>query len=527
MAEGLPETGSARDPRSTGAKWLQFSVVALGLFAAVLDFGMVNVALPTIADDFGLPLPSASWIVLGPALAVSASLLPVGSLSDVAGRKRIYVLGVVLFGIGSLLAALSPNMPSLVVTRVLASVGAAMRMATGFAMVVVIFPPEERGRGLGANTSVVGLALIAAPILGGTLVDVWGWRSIFFLQAAGSVAVLLPALWFLDSKRVEEGRRRLAGRFDVLGVVLSAGALSALILTMNSAAGEGWTSPLILGGLGLAFALLVVFIFWELRARAPLLDLRLFANGQFSWAMSARTLGFLAGSAWGFLMPFYLQNVQGYAASRVGFVIFPSALGMAVTAAIAGRLSDRFGVRPFVVTGLALVTVGGVMLSTFGVQTSVFLIMPVLLMLGIGSGLWGSPNASAAMSSATPTSLGAVAALLNLVRTVAMVTGVALASAIVAGVFASRGFDADISAIKDDATGGMAGAFIEGARYTYLALACVGFVALAAGFRSRPPVRRRAGARGAESSPELQSPPSGARPSADAVIDRPSDSGLC
>ena len=514
MAGHLAQERTDRSPRSAGAKWLQFAVVAMGLFAAVLDFGMVNVALPTIADDFGLPLPDASWIVLGPALAVSASLLPVGSLSDVAGRKRIYVLGVVLFGVGSLLAAISPNMPSLVVTRVLASFGAAMRMATGYAMVVVIFPPEERGRGLGANTSVVGLALIVAPILGGTLVDAWGWRSIFLLQAAGSVAVLVPALWLLDSKRVEEGRRRLVGRFDVLGVVLSAGALTMLILTMNSGNKAGWTSPWILAGAGAAVALTLAFVYWELRAGTPLLDLRLFGNGQFSWAMSARTLGFLAGSAWGFLMPFYLQNVQGYAPSRVGFVIFPSALGVAVTSAIAGRLSDRFGIRPFVVVGMALITVGGVMLSTFDVQTSVFLIMPVLLVLGIGSGLWGSPNASAAMSSVPPSSIGAVSALLNLARTVSQVTGVALASAIVAGVFASHGYAPDISAIKDDATGGMAGAFVSGARYTYLVLACVGLMALVAGSRSRPPLRRRMAVRGATASAEAASQPSGARPPA-------------
>jgi len=502
------ETG--QDPYPAGAKWLQFSIVAVGLFAAVLDMGMVSVALPTIADDFGLRLADASWIVLGPALAVSAALLPVGSLSDAAGRKRIYVLGVVLFGVGSLLAALSPNMPSLVVTRVLASFGAAMRMATGFAMVVVIFPPEERGKGLGANTSVVGLALIAAPILGGTLVDVWGWRSIFFLQAAGSVAVLLPALRFLDPKRVEQGRRRLAGRFDVPGVVLSAGALSALILTMNSGNSLGWTSLPILAGAAIAVVLALAFVRWELRSRAPLLDLRLFGNGQFSWAMSARTLGFLAGSAWGFLMPFYLQSVQGYAPGRVGFIIFPSALGMALTAAAAGRLSDRFGIRPFVVVGLAVITVGGVMISTFGVGTSIFLIMPVLLMQGIGAGLWGSPNASAAMSSVPAGSFGAVSALLNLSRTVSQVTGIALATAIVGSVLASQGFDADMSAIKDDASGAMAGAFIDGARYTYLILACVGLAALGAAFWSRPPVRRRSARRGGGAAPE----PEGRRPGA-------------
>jgi len=487
----LAEEQAGRDPLSAAAKWLQFSVVAMGLFAAVLDMGMVNVALPTIAGDFGLPLPDVSWVVLGPGLALSAALLPVGTLSDVIGRRRVYILGIVLFGIGSLFAALSPNMPSLVATRLLASVGAAMRMTTGFAMVVVIFPPEERGRGLGANSSVVGLALISAPILGGTLVDAWGWRSIFYLQAVGSVAVLLPALRFLDARRVDQGRRRLVGRFDVLGVVLSAGALSALILTMNSGNSAGWTSPRILSGAAVAIALALTFVWWELRAPSPLLDLRLFRNLQFSWSISARTLGYFSGAAWGFLMPFYLQSVQGYAPSRVGFIIFPSALGMAVTATAAGWLSDRFGIRPFVVAGIALVTVGAVVLSTFGERTSLFLIMPVLFMNGVGAGLWGSPNASAAMSSAPSSSFGAVSALLNLTRTVAQVTAIAMASAVVASVFASQGFAADISAIKDDATGAMAGAFVDGARYTYLALAGVGLVALFAASRSNPPRRRR------------------------------------
>ena len=481
MSQQSAAPGSGRGDST----WLQFATVALGLFAAVLDFGMVTVALPTIADDFDLPLADASWVVLAAALTISATLLPVGSLSDAAGRKRVYILGVILFGIGSLLSALSPGLMPLVATRAAASIGAAMRMATGFAMVAVIFPPEERGKGMGANTSVVGFALVLGPILGGTLVDTWGWRSIFILQAAGSVAVLLPSLWLLDPKRVEQGRRPLAGRFDVLGALLVGGALTALILTLNKGNDFGWTSPQILAGAAIAVGSVLAFVYWEHRAAAPLLDLRLFRAPQFKWTILARSLGFLTGASWGFLMPFYLQDVQGYAPSRVGFIMFPSALGMAVMAAVSGRLSDRFGTRLFVAAGLALTVAGCLALAGFSEHTSVLVVMPVLLTLGIGAGLWGSPNASAAMSSVPPTSFGAVSALLNLTRTVSQVTAIAIASAIVAGVLGSQGFEADLSTIRDDTTGAMGGAFMDGARYTYLALAGAGLAALAAALRMK------------------------------------------
>lgn len=481
--------GPGQDAGRDRQKWVVFAVLAVGLFVEVMDFGMVGVALPSIADDFDLPLASAAWVILSTALTLAAVLLPVGALSDAIGRKRTYVIGAVFFGVGSLISLIAPSLGPLVAGRVIAAIGAAMRMATGFAIVATVFPPEERGKGLGATTSVVGFAAITGPIVGGVLVDAFGWRSIFIYQGVGSLLVLIPALFILDPARVDAGRRQLHGRFDFFGAALSAVGFVVLILVMNSGGSVGWTSPLILGGAAGTVMIVAVFIRHELRTPQPMFDLRVFMNTRFSWAISARFLGFLPGSAYIFLMPFYLQDVQGYGPSQVGLVMFPGAAGMAVMAGVSGQLSDKFGVRPFVVSGLVLVTGSVIVLATLHESSSVWLIMLTLLVQSLGMGLWISPNAAATMSAVEPAAFGVVAAFLNLVRTVANVTSVALASAVVSGAIVASGFEPDLSEIVDDATGGMAAAFVLGARYVYLTLAVAGVAAIVAALKMKEPER--------------------------------------
>lgn len=484
-------------------KWKAFSAMAIGLFVGVMDFAGIGVVVPTVADEFGLALSTASWIIIAAALTISVVLLPVGGLSDIAGRKRSYMVGMVLFAAGALGAALAPSLIPLLIARVVEAVGAAIVMANGTAIVAIVFPPGERGKGMGLITMCVGLASITGPLVAGGMIDAFGWRSFFYLVAALAVVGVAWAAWALDEDRISTRRGGSLLRYDWPGAILSAAALTVLIVVLKEGNRLGWASVWTVGGGALAAALLISFIVRELRVRSPMFDLHAFANMRFSWAVSTRFLGFLGGSGWFFLMPFYLQDILGYTASKVGLIIFPGALGFAVLGAFSGRYSDRFGVKPFTVSGLVLAIIGGLMLASLNESSKLYLIMPALLTSGIGMGLWVAPNLSAAMAAVERSSYGVVAAFVNLVRNTASVTAVALVTAIVVGVMASRGFEADLSVIGESGSAEVGSAFLTGARYAYLALAGFGVVALFAALKTRDPVRR------ATTATETSGPPAG------------------
>lgn len=372
------------------------------------------------------------------------------------------------------------------------AIGSALVMANGMAIVTLVFPPSERGKGLGLITTMVGVGAVTGPILGGGLVDSLGWQAIFWLMSAGGLVSAVIAFWILIDARISSPGVKRGTRYDWLGAVLSAVALSVLILVMTLGGRVGWFSVLSVGGLVITVVAAVAFVRWELRVASPMFDLRAFRNPQFSWANATRFCGFLGGSAAWFLMPFYLQDVLGYAPSTMGWIMFPGALFMAVTGTFSGRLSDRFGVRPFTVAGLTLTAFAGVVFATLDVGTPLWVVMPALAINGIGMGLWMAPNMSASIAAVPPSSYGVVTAFLNLVRNTATVVGTAVATAVVSGVIASRGYVADLNLIASDSTGGMATAFVAGSRVAYLALVAFSLAGLIGALKTRDPDRGEA-----------------------------------
>ncbi|MBI4219785.1 MAG: MFS transporter, partial [Chloroflexi bacterium] len=320
----------------------------------------------------------------------------------------------------------------------------------------------------------------------------FGWRSVFWLMTAGGlVSAALAYVVLIESRISVPGIKRGAG-YDWVGTVLSGTALSLMILVMTLGDRVGWTSAFTIGGALLTVGLIAAFIRWELRVTAPMFDLRAFANPQFSWANATRFCGFLGGSAAWFLMPFYLQEVLGYAPSTMGWIMFPGALFMAVTGTFSGRFSDRFGVRPFVVVGLTLTTIAGLIFASLDRGTPLWIIMPALALNGVGMGLWMAPNMSASIAAVPPSSYGVVTAFLNLVRNTASVVGIAAATAVVSAIISGRGYETDLRLIGDDPTGGMASAFVSGSRVAYLALVGFTVVALVGALKTRDPERAQA-----------------------------------
>jgi EmrB/QacA subfamily drug resistance transporter len=472
-------------------KWKAFSVMALALFFGVMDFGGTGVAIPTIADDFSLALRKASWIAIGFALATSAALLPIGGFSDLLGRKRSFLAGGLIYAAGAVAAAVAPSFGPLLTARIFQAIGAALVMANGMATVAYVFPPEERGKGMGLITAFVGLGSLMGPIIAGGMVDITGWRSFFILLAAGSGVAVVWAWIVLDDEKIGGAPRGAIRDYDWAGAVLSVFALILLIMVVTNS-DDLSTWELVSGILGTIF-LFTLFIVREVKARLPMFALSPFKNGRFSWAISARFLGFVGTSSTFFLMPFYLQDVLNYDPWKVGLITFPGTLGFALMGFVSGRLSDKLGVRIFTVSGLVLVVVGTLMLATLDERSELYHIMPALLVSGFGMGLWIAPNMSVAISAVSSDTYGVISAFINLVRNTAGVVGVAIATAIVVGVIQHRGLSSDLTALGDLGNDPIAAAtraaFVDGMRIAFIVLAAVAAAAIVAAIKTRNPER--------------------------------------
>ena len=385
-----------------------------------------------------------------------------GKLADDVGYKRVYITGSLILVVGAILAGLATNLSILILFRVLQGVGGAMTQGTGMAIVVSTFPASERGKAIGLVMTMVGTGAVAGPAVGGLLVSTLGWRSVFFLN------VPLVLLGILASLAILQGSQfRLFKGIDWLGAVLSAGALVVFLLVVSSGHKAGWTSPVILGGAAGALALMGSFIWWELHTNEPMLDLRLFRSRTFSFGTSAGFLAFLGSSGTLFLMPFYLQGVLGYSPAKAGLVVVPAALCMAVLGPISGRLSDRYGWRPFTVGGLALSITGLFFLSRLTVDSSLAHVLPALILTSSGNGVFYSPNSSSILSAVEQEQYGVVMGLLNLIRNAANVTSVAGATAVVSITMVSLGFEPSLDLVR---TGVASEAFTSGLRYTFLTM---------------------------------------------------------
>ena len=478
---------SAAIAKSARYKYWVFGALAIGTFASVVDHGSVMVALPSIAKDFQTDLPSAQWVVIGYALTISALLLPMGRLADIAGRKRIYVLGTLVLVVGSVVAGLAPNLGVLLVARFVQGIGAAMTQGTSMAIITSVFPAKERGRAIGLIMTTVGVGAVAGPAIGGLIVNALGWPAVFFMTiplGLVGVAATLTVLKNWESEKAPAG-----SGFDWLGAVLSTGILVSLLLALTTAHKAGWTSAPILGVFIVSASLIGVFIWWELRARTPMLDLRFFKFRTFSFGICAAFFTFLGQSAVLFLMPFYIQNVLGYSPKVAGLVVVPGALAMAILGSVAGTLSDRFGFRWFTVGGLATSAAGLLLLTRITEDSSLWMVVPGLMLMSSGMGLFYSPNSSSVLSAVDRNNYGVVAGFLNLVRNSGNVVSLAIATTVVTTTMGSMGFEPSLEAVRGETVEGVRNAFTVGLRYTLFVLAGLVLTAMTISFFQGRPSR--------------------------------------
>ena len=462
-------------------KWYAFAAMAVGTFASVVDHGSVGVSLPSVAAYFRTDIPGVQWLVIGFAMTIIALLLPMGRLADLIGARRVYLMGCAALVIGSICAGLSTSLPILILSRILQGAGAAMTQGTGMAIVIGAFPPGERGKAIGMIMTMVGTGAVAGPALGGFLVDAFGWRAVFF--ATVPLVLTSAALTLLVVAGDHPLRRVRPERFDWLGALLSSAALLCLLLGISNAHRAGWTSPPIIAAAVGSAVLLAAFIRWELRSDSPMLELRLFRRRNFAQGAAANYLTFMGSSAVLFMTPFYLQNVLGYRPSVAGLAVVPGALCMAILGPLSGRLSDRFGWRPFTVGGLACSATGIAILTQLAHDSALFHVIGALMLTNSGMGLFYSPNSSSILSAVERERHGVISALLNLIRNGGNVVSVAVATAIVTATMGALGYEPSLDAVRNaaaettaaagttaPAATGVAAAFTAGLKYAYFTM---------------------------------------------------------
>lgn len=368
----------------------------------------LNIALPSIGEEFAAGALVQGWISTVYLLSSAMFLVPFGKLADMRGRKRIFLWGLAAYALGALLSALAPSVEALIASRAVQGLGGAMIFGTGVAILTSVFPPQERGRVLGINVASVYVGLSVGPFLGGLLTQQWGWRSIFWVN------VPLAALIAGIAARKLQGEWRAGNdeEFDWLGSVFYGLGLVALIYGFSRIPTKtGWT--LTLSGIGG----LAAFALWEGRARNPVLDLRLFRhNPAFTFSNLAALINYSATSAVGFLLSLYLQSVRGVSPQNAGLILLSQPIVQALFSPLAGWASDRVEPRIVASAGMGLTVVGLVLLYRIGPTTAFPFIVGVLALLGFGFALFSSPNTNAIMSAVNRSYYGVASATLATMR---------------------------------------------------------------------------------------------------------------
>lgn len=372
-------------------RWPALLVAALSSFLTPFMLSSVNLALPAIGDHFKADAVLLSWVATAYLVAAAVALVPVGKLADIHGRKKVFIWGMVLFTLTSLLAGLAWSAAALIAFRVVQGVGVAMIFATGIAIVTSVFPLAERGRVLGITVAAVYSGLACGPFAGGWLTEAFSWRSVFLFPAPLGLGLVLVTLWKLKGEWA--GAR--GERFDIAGSAIYAMAVIALMCGISIL--PDWRGGLLVVA---GFGGLAGFVWWELRAPQPVFEVRLFRrNRVFAFSCLAALIHYGATFGVTFLMSLFLQYINSLSPQQAGLVLIAQPVMMALFSPFAGKLSDRLEPRLLASAGMGITALALLLLSRIGADTRLWVIVACLTILGFGFALFSSPNMNAIMSS--------------------------------------------------------------------------------------------------------------------------------
>ncbi|MEW5702279.1 MAG: MFS transporter [Candidatus Zixiibacteriota bacterium] len=414
----MPRSPTLPDPAQSQKRTVLL-VATLAAFVTPFMGSSINVALPSIGKEFALDAITLSWVSTSYLLTAAMFLVPFGKLADIHGRRRVFTYGVATYSLASLLSALARSDAMLIGARIVQGIGGAMLFGTGMAIVTSVFPVGERGKALGINVAAVYLGLSLGPFAGGILTQHLGWRSIFWVNTLLGAVLVVLTMWGLKGEWAEAKGEKL----DWTGSVIYGLTLVAIMYGLS-------LLPLWSGAVFIVVGVLaaVAFVWWELRARHPVLNMSLFrGNIVFGFSNLAALINYSATFAVGFFLSLYLQYIKGYTPESAGTILVSQPIVMAILSPYAGRLSDRVESRIVASAGMAITVVGLVLLVFLGPQTPVPYIVTALMVLGLGFALFSSPNSNAVMSAVEKRYYGVASATLGTMRLVGQMLSMGVA----------------------------------------------------------------------------------------------------
>lgn len=411
-------------------KWRVLIAVGFGSFMATLDFGIINLALPSLAVEFDEPPDVVVWAALTHSLVVTGLTLTAGRAGDLYGRKRVYLAGWSVFTVGLCASPFADSIGQLIATRFFQAIGMSMAIANSNAIVIDAFPDAERGRALGVVTSIVGAGLMAGPAVGGFILSALDWQAIFYLRIPIGVIVLAVG-W--RQVRESGGAGGSGGRLDLPGALSMFVALTALLVAINRGASWGWTSPATLGLGAAGCALLAVFLRIESGSASPILSLELFRVRGFAVPLACIVLLFMSQACVNFALPFYLIEARGFSPARSGLIVSTVPLMLLLLAPLSGLLADRHASRIQPTVGLVCSTVGLFMLTTLGDASSVAGIVARLGLIGVGMSTFGPANSSSIFASISRDRHGTASASIATARNTGTALGLGIYSVVLVG----------------------------------------------------------------------------------------------
>jgi EmrB/QacA subfamily drug resistance transporter len=416
------------------SRWWTLGAMCFALFMIMLDNTVVNVALPSIQRDLHASLSALEWTVNAYTMTFAVLLVTGGRLGDIFGRRRMFLFGVVVFGLSSAAIGFAPTDTTLVAFRAVQGIGAAFMMPATLSIITQAFPPHQRGTAIGTWAGVSALALAIGPVLGGFLTQQVSWRAIFFINPPIALIAVAVTLFAARESRDETVARKV----DFPGIAAITVGLTALVLALVEGNAWGWASVRVISLLAVAVVALVSFVFAELRGSAPMVDFNFFRSRTFLGSNLVAFIVSFAMLAQFFFLALYMQNILHYSPLQTGVRFLPSTVVIIIMGPLAGRLTDRIGPRIPMALGLLTVALALFIQSHVTIHSGYGLLLPGFILMGLGMGLTMSPMSTAAMNAVDRTKAGVASGVLSMNRMVGGTFGVAVTGAMLTAIGKSK-----------------------------------------------------------------------------------------
>ncbi len=414
-------------------RWWALSCTSLGALMATLNSGTLIIALPVLLRQLHTDLITLVWVLLAYMLVQTVLVLTAGRIADMVGRKKLYVAGFAVFGLTGLVAGFCTTGQQLIAVRAVQGAAGAFMLANSSAIVTDAFPRKQLGLALGTNMIVAAVGIILGTILGGWLTN-FGWQWVFWFNVPFSI---IGTIWAVLNLR-ELSQLDHHQHFDIAGTLAYVAALMGLLIALTFGGLEGWSSPVVITGFAVAAVVLPAFVWLEMRARQPMLNLRLFTHRPFALGNLSALLNGMSRMGVTFLFVFYFQGPKADNPITAGLLLAPIAASMLVVSPVSGWFADRYGSRWLAFGGLALTTLGLLSMAFIGLDTPYWYIALTMAIVGAGSGLFNSPNTRLIMTSVTAGQRGVAAGTRNMLTNTGGVFSIAFTLAIVASTLPAK-----------------------------------------------------------------------------------------